>query len=44
MSAHEVSYGTKFKNGSSKICGGKPLKNLEWYSLLKMITPLRVAS
>ena len=26
-----------FKNGSSKICGGQPLKNLRWYGLLRQI-------
>ena len=26
-----------FNNGSSKICGRQPLKNLKWYGLLKQI-------
>ena len=26
-----------FKNGTSKICGRKPLKNLKWYFLLKQL-------
>ena len=28
-----------FKNGSSKICGRQPLKNLKWYGLLRVRPP-----